>query len=56
MLNFGWREVFGFVIIIDPRQLVNPGFKVANYTLLQEIVTAVAKFFLQYSEMESLWG
>jgi hypothetical protein len=45
LLNFGWREVFSFVITVDPRQLVNPGFKVANYTLPQEIVAAVAKFF-----------
>lgn len=51
---------FGLVVIVDPRQLVNPCFKVANYTLPQETVTAAAKFFVfvfffQCSEMECLW-
>ena len=44
-MNFGCREVFSFVMIVDPRPLVNPGFKVAHYTLPQEIVIAGAKFF-----------
>lgn len=43
--RLGCEISFGLVIIVDPRQLVNPSFKVANHSLPQEPVTTAASSF-----------
>lgn len=43
--RLGCEISFGLVIIVDPRQLVNPSFKVANHSLPQEPVTTASNSF-----------
>lgn len=43
--RLGCAISFGLVIIVDPRQLINLSFKVANHSLRQEPATTAAHSF-----------